>query len=172
MTGLVQTDELDLLLLDLLQDEFPLVSHPWQIIAEKAGISEDEVLIRLRRLTDAGVLRGIAPTLESDTRGPMRSTLIALRVPEEEIHRVAAVVNRYSEVSHNFRREHQFNLWFTLASPSRERINNVLSEILSLTGVSQEDMLDLSTEKKYKIDVRFPILQKNTGKRGDADGRC
>lgn len=171
MTSPVQTDETDLILLDLLQDEIPLVANPWDIIARKAGITQDEVLERLHRLMSAGVLRGIMPTIESDTMGPMVSTLIALKVPDEEIERVAGVVNRYQEVSHNFRRDHPYSLWFTLASPSGERIDTVLDEVLSLTGMNPDDMLNLTTEKKFKIDVRFPILR-NHGEGGDADGCC
>ena len=170
MTDPVQTDETDLILLDLLQDEIPLVPNPWDIIADRAGISSGEVLDRLQRLERSGVLRGITPTLESGMASPVISTLIALRVPEEEIERVARFVNQYPEVSHNFRRDHAYNLWFTLASPSRRRIDTILAEVLSLTGVPPEDMFDLTTEKKYKIDVRFPIVRQNPGERGEPDG--
>ncbi len=162
------SDETDIILLDLLQDEIPLISNPWELIAQKAGISQEEVLVRLNRLADTGVLRGIAPILESDMISPRVSTLIAVRVPEKDIQRVAALVNQYSEVSHNFRREHAYNLWFTLSSRSRDHIDTILAEIQSLTGIHPDDILDLVTEKKYKIDVRFPLRnKKDTGRQHD-----
>jgi siroheme decarboxylase len=167
-----EIDVIDLQLLDILQDDIPLVSDPWQILAELAGISKEETLDRLKRLADTGVLRGIAPTLESDSISPMVSTLIACRVPEDEIEQIAAVVNRYPAVSHNFRREHAYNLWFTLVAPSRDRMNAILEEIRTITHISSDNMLDLTTEQKYKIDVRFPILRNNKDTGRESDGYC
>lgn len=164
----VSVDRTDLILLDFLQDDIPLEPNPWQILAQKVGLSEDETLARIQVLADKGVLRGIAPTLESGAIHPMVSTLVAFRVPDGDIERVAAVVNQYSEVSHNFRRNHLYNLWFTLAASSHERINEVIREICSLTGVQSNDVLNLFTEKKYKINVRFPLLSKISESGGDS----
>jgi len=166
----IETDEIDLILLDHLQDDIPLVSNPWARIAEQVGILESDVLKRLQRLADSGVLKGIVPTIESETMGPKVTTLVAFRVPEQNIEMVATVVSQYSEVSHNFRREHEFNLWFTVACPTHERLKAILLEILAITGISPEDMLNLETEKRYKIDVTFPLLDKHEWIRGMSDG--
>jgi DNA-binding Lrp family transcriptional regulator len=154
-------DNIDLLLLDALQDDIPFIPDPWEIIGKRIGISAEEVLIRLTRMTDAGFIRGIVPTLESAKIGSLVSTLVAMRVSDDKLAHVVSVVNSYSEVSHNYLRIHEYNLWFTLAAPSQACIDTITNEILNKTGLSSDDMLNLYTEKKYKIDVRFPILNRN-----------
>ncbi|MDO9549591.1 MAG: AsnC family transcriptional regulator [Methanoregula sp.] len=148
-------DRTDLELLDALQDDIPLVSHPWKLIADQLGISEPELLQRMGRLQAAGILRGVSPVLESRRLGITAATLIALRVPESRIHEVARIINTYPEVSHNYRRDHEYSVWFTLAAATEERIVEVLDEILKKTGISEADMLNLPTRAQYKIDVRF-----------------
>lgn len=162
-------DQTDILLLNALQDDIPLVPDPWEIIGKQIGISEKEVLVRLTRMEKAGILRGIAPILESEKRKKGVSTLITLQVPEEEISAIAAVVNEYPEVSHNFRRECEYNLWFTLTANSPDRIDEITDEILSRTGTDRTAMLNLMTVRRFKIDVKFPLLQKEHGVR---DGSC
>ncbi|MDD1728872.1 MAG: Lrp/AsnC family transcriptional regulator [Methanospirillum sp.] len=156
-------DQRDLLLLHALQEEFPLVHNPWENIGNQIGMSGEEVLKRITMMETTGTLRGISPTLESAKRGTIVSTLIALRVPEERISDIATVINGYREVSHNFRRDHEFNLWFTLAADSTTRLNEITLAILAETGVHPEDMLDLKTRKRFKIDVKFPLTQRPDG---------
>lgn len=158
-------DDTDLHLLDLLQQDIPLVSEPWRNLGNQAGISTEEVLLRLNRLKDLGILRGITPTLESAKGARRSSTLIAVKVPEENIEAVAALVNQYDEVSHNFVRDHPYNLWFTLACLSPDRIALLIDEIQEKAGIDREDILDLTTLRKYKIHVTFPIMQREV--RGD-----
>jgi len=157
-------DSTDLLLLDLLQEDIPLVSSPWEVIGQRAGLSVAQVLDRLSRLSESGVLRGISPTLEFARQKGMVSTLIALRVPEDRIDEVARVVNRYSEISHNYRREHEYNLWFTIAARSQSRIDEIIGDILSQTGLGGDDLLNLPTERRYKIDVTFPLIRDRKGR--------
>ena len=96
------------------------------------------------------------------------ATLVALHVPDERIDEIAAVISSYPEVSHNFRRDHYYSLWFTLAAKDREGIRKVLDEILDRTGIPASDALDLPTVQKMKIDVRFSFSQ--AGSSGGADG--
>lgn len=161
------TDALDLRILDALQQDIPLVPRPWEVLAGRLGISEPVLLERLERLRQAGIFRGISPVLESRPLGLAAATLVALPVPEERVCDVAGIVSRYPEVSHNFQRDHHYSLWFTLSAQDDGALHAVLSEILERTGYSKEDILDLPTVKKIKIDVRFPFA----GKRGGgADG--
>lgn len=125
------------------------------MIADRLGISEPELLNRMERLQAAGILRGVTPVLESRRLGITTATLIALRVPESRIPEVARIINLYPEVSHNYRRDHDYSIWFTLAAATEERIGEVLDEILNKTGISEADMLNLPTRAQYKIDVRF-----------------
>jgi DNA-binding Lrp family transcriptional regulator len=116
------------------------------------------MLDRMKRLEKAGIIRGISPVLESRHLGLHAATLVALHVPEENMDEVAAIVSSYPEVSHNFRRDHYYSLWFTIAAQNGKGIHRVLDEILQQTGIPALDVLDLPTVRKIKIDVRFSFL--------------
>ena len=151
-------DRTDLRVLDALQDDFPLVARPYAEIALRLGIAETALLKRLKRLHEAGIIRGISPILESKHMGLPAATLIAIHVPEEKVRKTAAIISSYPEVSHNFLRDHYYSLWFTLSAGNRERIGQLLDEILERTEVSSADVLELPTVKKLKIDVRFSFM--------------
>lgn len=97
MTGVSCTgpDETDLALLNTLQDDFPLTSRPWKGIADQLGITESEVIGRMKRLEAAGIIRGISPVLESRSLGINAATLVALHVPEERVDEIATVISSY-----------------------------------------------------------------------------
>jgi DNA-binding Lrp family transcriptional regulator len=151
-------DPVDLHILDALQGDIPLVDRPYAVIASQVGIPEHELLERLTKLKEAGVLRGISPVLESRQMGLSAATLVALHVPEDNIRKVADIVSSCPEVSHNFRRDHYYTLWFTISAENDERVGQVLAGILDRAGVPAGDHLNLPTVKKLKIDVRFPFL--------------
>jgi len=151
-------DNIDLALLDALQDDLPVTSRPWQGIADRLGIPEEEAIVRLNRLTAAGIIRGISPVLESRPLGLHAATLVALRVGEDRIEEVAGIISTYPSVSHNFRRDHEYNLWFTIAAPDPEGLRKILDDILHRAGIRATDALNLPTRKKIKIDVRFAFL--------------
>jgi len=159
MTKGVRVDQEDLFILNALQNDISLVHNPWEEIGGLIGLSGEEVLKRVQNMRNLKVIRSISPTLESAKRRSRVSTLIALQVTDDRISDVAAIVNGYPEVSHNFRREGQFNLWFTLAVDSEEGISVLIKEILSKTGITPDKLLDLRTVRAYKIDVIFPIIQ-------------
>ena len=158
MTDHALPDRTDLYILDALQDDIPLVSRPFAAIAQRLGIPEQVLLDRLKRLQDEGIVRGISPILESRRMGLSAATLIALHLPEERIHEIAAIISRYPEVSHNFRRDHYYALWFTLSGKNEEDMQRVLTEILIRTGIPDKDVLNLPTVRKLKVDVRFSFL--------------
>ena len=144
----------DKALLNLLQGDIPLCSHPFAELAFRLGTDEDTVLARLRELKTAGFLRRIGTFFDSNLLG-YQGTLVALKVEPSAIHSVAEAVNRYPGATHNYEREGAYNLWFTLLTPSAEHESNILAEIRSLSGV--EDMLKLKANKKYKINVQFKL---------------
>ena len=90
--------------------------------------------------------------------GLSAATLVALHVPEDNVRKVAAIISSCPEVSHNFRRDHYYTLWFTISAENDERVGQVLAGILDQAGVPAKDHLNLPTVKKLKIDVRFPFL--------------
>jgi DNA-binding Lrp family transcriptional regulator len=90
MSGNFRPDGTDLAILNSLQDDLPLVSRPWEAIANRLGLTEPDLLSRMKKLADAGIIRGISPVLESRPLGLHAATLVALRVPEEQLDEVAA----------------------------------------------------------------------------------
>jgi DNA-binding Lrp family transcriptional regulator len=168
MTGHALPDATDLRILDALQDDVPLVLRPFAAIAERLGIPEQVLLDRLKRLQGEGIVRGISPILESRHMGLSAATLIALHVPDKSVHEIAAIISSCPEVSHNFRRDHYYALWFTLSGKNEEDIRRVLTEILRRTGIPDRDVLNLPTVRKLKVDVRFSFL--NDEDREDAFG--
>jgi DNA-binding Lrp family transcriptional regulator len=155
MSGSFRPDATDLAILDILQDDLPVVSRPWAAVAGRLGITEPELLARVERLAGAGIIRGISPVLESRPLGLNAATLVALRVPEERLDEVAGLVSSCPSVSHNFLREHEYSLWFTIAAQDEAGVRAVLAEILRQTGIPETDMLDLPTVRRIKINVRF-----------------
>jgi DNA-binding Lrp family transcriptional regulator len=143
------------MLLDTLQDDIPLVPRPWAALGTRLGVPEQEVLERLGRMRNLGIVRAISPILDSHHLGLTATTLIALPVPIERISDVAAIISGYPEVSHNFQRDNTFAIWFTLTAENEERLGEVLSKILKRTGIPERDILNLSTVRQFKIDVRF-----------------
>jgi DNA-binding Lrp family transcriptional regulator len=156
-------DETDLAILNALQDDLPLVPRPWNMMADRLGMAEPELLTRIKKLADAGIIRAISPVLESRPLGLHAATLVALRVPEERLDEVAAVVSSCPAVSHNFQREHEYSLWFTIAAKDEAGVHVVLHAILHQAGIPASDVLDLPTIRRIKIDVRFsfPPAQEN-----------
>lgn len=151
-------DLADMAILDALQGDIPIVSRPWEVIAGRLGIPESDLLSRMKKLEDARIIRGISPVLESIPLGLHAATLVALRVPMQQMDEVAAIVSSFPEVSHNFQRDHAMSLWFTIAAPDQDGVQRVLHEILARTGIPAADALDLPTVKRIKIDVRFAFL--------------
>jgi len=155
MNGDARMDRTDLMLLDALQDTIPLVPRPWAALASRTGVPEKEVLERLERMHDLGIVRAISPILDSHRLGLKATTLIALPVPVERIGEVAAIISGCPEVSHNFQRDSTYSVWFTLTAENEERLGEVLSGILGRTGIPEQNILNLPTVRKFKIDVRF-----------------
>ena len=148
-------DEIDLKLLSLVQEGFPLTPRPFRDLGKTLGLSEDEVMRRLCELQRDGLIRRIGPILDLRKLG-MSGILAALQVPIEEADEAAKVVNQYSEVSHNYLRpnENGYNIWFTV-SAHEDRIREILEEIRTRTGYK---MLILPTGKIFKIGVKFDII--------------
>ncbi len=152
-----QLDETDKRILQILQESFPLVENPWKELSCKIGLPENELVSRIEHLCSAGVIQKIAPTVDSSKVGYTCATLVALRVPEEKVDKVAAVINQYRNISHNYEREHDYNVWFTLVTQSQEELTRILNEIIQKTGLRQSDVLNLPTAQRFKINVNFQL---------------
>ena len=141
-------------LLNLLQGNLPVCSHPFAALAEELGTDEQTVLTRLQLLKQEGYLRRIGTFFNSNKLG-YKGTLVALRVKPDKIETVAEAINRYPGATHNYEREGRYNLWFTLLTPCLETEKKILDEVEALPGV--EDLLNLKANKKYKIKVQFKL---------------
>lgn len=155
MDGTVTLDEADKALLQTLQDDFPLTIRPWDALAERLGTTAEDVMGRIGRLKEEGVIRRIGPVLETDRVGLTARTLVLMKVPPERMDEVAGIVSGFDEVTHNYERDHEYNLWFTLITSSQERLKGALARIIEAVGISEEDVLDLPVTERYKIGVRY-----------------
>jgi DNA-binding Lrp family transcriptional regulator len=147
-------DEADRKILNEIQSEFPITERPFETLGRRLSLSEDEVLQRVKGLKEKGVIRRIGGNFHSG-KLHFASTLCAARVPGEKLDRFVEVVNRYPGVTHNYLRNHVYNVWFTFIAPSREDLEHSLEEISKLTGV--KDLLSLPAVKMFKIKVDFEV---------------
>ena len=146
----VPLDETDKKLLNLLQGSFPMAERPFAGVAELAGLSEPEVLTRTKRLLDERIIREITPIFDTRVLG-YSSMLVAAKVDPEHPWRAAKIINSHPGVSHNYLRDHDFNLWFTIATEpgSRLGVQGTLDVLAGLTGA--ESVRQLPTLRLFKI---------------------
>ena len=149
-----QLDEMDRMILNEIQSHFPIEARPYQVLGEKLGCSEEEALQRVQDLKDREVIRRIGANCNSRKLG-YTSTLCAAKVPSSLMERFVEVVNSYMGVTHNYRRDHDYNIWFTLIAPSEEKIERILREIIELTEVGE--VISLPAERLFKIQVDFEV---------------
>lgn len=147
-------DAVDKTILNRIQSDFPIDPEPYQTIARDLGLQAAQILDRVRALKAAGVIRRIGGNLVPRRIGFV-STLCAARVPAEKIDGFARVVNRYPGVTHNYQRDHDYNIWFTFIAPSREEIRRNLKQIEKETGVVP--ILNLPATDVFKIRAEFDI---------------
>lgn len=136
-----------------LQRGLPLCARPFVSIAEDLGRSEDEVLRETRDLKQAGIVRRLSAQINGRTLG-MSSTLVTGHVPTEQQPEVAAAINRLAGVSHNYLRNHYYNVWFTLQSKTPEQIRVTLLDLQTRFSV---DFHSLPVTHVFKLDVRFDV---------------
>ena len=144
--------ELDRRLLNDFQQDFPLSPTPYADMARNLGVTEAEVLARLEALKSAGAVSRVGAVVRPNTVGV--STLAAMAVPPEQLESVAALVNDYTEVNHNYEREHRLNLWFVATAPDAVRLSTVLDEIAGRTGY---EVLSFPLVEDYHIDLGFDL---------------
>jgi siroheme decarboxylase len=143
-------DDLDKRLLNLMQSRFPLVPRPYAAVAGEAGITEDEVLARVRTLLEDRIIRQVTPIYDTRAFG-YGSMLVAAKVDPEHPWRAAKVINAHPGVSHNYLRNHDFNMWFTIAveEDSRLGLQGTLDLLAEKAGA--ESIRQLPTLKLFKI---------------------
>jgi DNA-binding Lrp family transcriptional regulator len=149
----ISLDEIDKKILNSIQLDFPIVHRPFEELGKSLGIKEEEVISRIKRLHKDRAIRRIGPIISTKKTGGV-STLVAMKVPPGKVDEVAGLINKYEEVSHNYLRPSDFNMWFTLSVESEERLNEILNEITEKTGC---ELRNLPTKRLFKIGVKFNI---------------
>jgi len=144
--------ELEKHLLNDFQYGFPLVSRPYQQMAEKLGTSEQVIIDTLKLLKEQGFVSRVGAVFRANSIGA--STLAAMSVPEDQLESVAAMISRYSEVNHNYQREHHFNLWFVVTASDELVLNSILDDIEQR---SEMPVMYLPMLEDYHIDLGFEL---------------
>ncbi|WP_028586382.1 AsnC family transcriptional regulator [Desulfocurvus vexinensis] len=146
-------DAIDRRILDVIQSGFPVAARPYAELGRDLGLTEAETLARVRALKESGVIRRIGANFQSARLG-WHSTLCAAKVPPERMEHFVATVNAHPGVTHNYLRDHEFNVWFTFIGEDPETVQQALADIGAATGV---DVLYLPATRLFKIKVDFAM---------------
>jgi DNA-binding Lrp family transcriptional regulator len=147
-------DDVDRALVNEIQSDFPITSRPYHELGKRFDLSEAEVLERLRGLKAEGIIRRIGGNFNSKSLN-FTSTLCAAKVPGKKMDRFVETVNSYPGVTHNYLRNHDYNVWFTFIAQNAFLIDKALEEISSATGVTE--IINLPAIKQFKIKVDFEV---------------
>ncbi len=148
---------LDRRILNLLQKDFPLCEQLFAAMATELNIVEEDLLKHIADMKKAGIIRRIGAIIESRAIG-FYSTLCACRVENSRADEVAAIINRQTGVTHNYLRDQEYNLWFTLSCENEQKARGIIAELEASTGVP---ILSMPTERVYKIKVALDMGENN-----------
>ena len=144
-------NDLDKKIINCLQDGIPLIDEPYAEIAKQLNINETELLQRIKSLLENKTLSRFGPMYDAAKLGGDFS-LVAIKVPETRFDEVTDIVNSYEEVAHNYHREHEFNMWYVLATETAQRIEEVNKSIEQRTGLKVYNMPKLD---EYYIGLKL-----------------
>lgn len=147
-------DDIDRRILSTIQSDFPLTQRPYRALGDQLKCSEEEIFARIKRLKKDGIIRRIGGNFESQRLG-FTTTLCAAKVPGNQMKGFVEVVNRIPGVTHNYLRDHQYNVWFTLVVPDGQEVDRCIEEIIHSTGVGE--IINLPATKTFKILVDFDL---------------
>ena len=146
-------DAVDRAIVNDLQGGIAVSERPYAEAAARLGLSESELLARLQALLDTRVLSRFGPMYHAERLGGAL-TLAAMKVPAADFERVAAIVNGFPEVAHNYEREHAFNMWFVLATDDPARIDEVIAEIEQATG---HTVYNLPKREEFFVGLKLEV---------------
>ncbi len=147
-------DKLDKKLLNLTQQGLPLTEFPFQLLGAKIGLTAEEVVERLKKMKENGYIRRIGGIFNSERLG-FKTTLVAVQVPENDFYPLAKLVRAYPNVTHCYRRDDNFNLWFTLTVKSNWEKRVVIKAVEDAIPTAR--IYDLPKEKCFKLKVFFDL---------------
>ena len=152
---MIELDTIDKAILNLIQWDFPLSRRPFAEIGKQLNISEEESRRRIKSIKETGIIRQINAIFDTRRLG-YKSVLAAMSIKPENLDQVASKINEHPGVSHNYERDHEYNLWFTIAVPPNGSIQRDLANFTNLAGVIKYRLLP--TLRLYKIGVRLDMV--------------
>ncbi|OAN89825.1 protein nirG [Marinobacter sp. EhC06] len=145
--------EVERAVINRLQTGLPLVHSPYAAVANELGMAEEAVLNTLQDLLDRRIFTRFGPMFHAGEMGG-GLTLAAMRIPEQDFDSITAKVNAFEEVAHNYRREHELNMWFVLATEAPDDIARVIAAIESATGYP---VYNMPKEEEFHVHLHFPV---------------
>jgi DNA-binding Lrp family transcriptional regulator len=146
-------DSVDRSIINSLQGGFPICERPYAEAAQQLGIEEAELIERLGRMLELKQLSRFGPMYHAERLGGGLS-LCAMRVPEADFERVNEQVNAFPEVAHNYARDHEFSMWFVLATETPERVEAACREIEQVTGYR---VYNMPKKEEFFVGLRFEV---------------
>ncbi|MDE1461130.1 Lrp/AsnC family transcriptional regulator [Spartinivicinus poritis] len=146
-------DNVDRQLLNRLQTGIPICEHPFQVIANELSCTEQQVIDKLQKMLDSGLLTRFGPLFDINQFGGA-FTLAAMQVPNEDFDRVTDIVNHFPQVAHNYQRQHQLNMWFVIATEQTDEIVDVITQIESLTGLC---VYNMPKQEEFYVGLYLPV---------------
>lgn len=147
-------DEIDKKILNTIQEDFPLNERPFKLIAEKLDINEEEVLQRVSKMKSLEIIKAIKATFNMEKLN-YKSTLVAVKVPEERLKEVVGIINELEGVTHNYKRNHEYNVWFTLIAEDKLKIKGILNNLKQ--RIRLKNMIKLDSLKTFKLKLNFKV---------------
>jgi siroheme decarboxylase len=165
---MVEIDEKSQLLLNVIQDDVPLVDRPYKVLGEKIGSSEAEIVEMIRKLKETKILRQVSTIFDTRSLG-WQSSLVACKAPEGKADQVAEILNEHPGVSHNYARRHDFNIWFTIAVPGNSNLQAHIDVLQAKSGAQSIRLMP--TLRLFKIGMKLDMTGGKAKKMGiDEDG--
>ena len=147
-------DDLDKRLLNRIQSDFPLVARPYRELGEGLGLAEDDVIARVRALRADRIIRQVSAIFDTKSLG-YKSSLVAMRVPSDRIAEAARIINEHPGVTHNYERNHEYNLWFTIGVPPTSDLEAIVDRMHELAGADVTRVM--YTLRLFKIGVNLDM---------------
>jgi DNA-binding Lrp family transcriptional regulator len=144
-------DEIDKQIINTLQDGFPICDAPYRQVAAQLGLTEQELIARIKALLDNGTLTRFGPLYNAEQMGGAL-TLAAVKAPEERYDEIAEIINSFPEVAHNYARSHELNMWFVIATETPELIRKTIDAIEQQTGLS---VYNMPKNKEYFVNLKL-----------------
>jgi DNA-binding Lrp family transcriptional regulator len=152
--GLSGLDELDRRILNRIQEEVPLDPRPFRVLGKEFGLSENDMIARVRRMWDLGIVRRLGPIINYHA-WDMSGVLVASKLDESRIEDARAAVAEHPEITHAYLRDHEWNLWFTVIAESEAAMDAIINQLIERAGLT--DVKKLPQIKSFKLGVRFEV---------------